>query len=243
MGSIGAKLKSFAAVAAELAAEALWPSRCAICDEYGPVLCASCARKIPFVDQWRACPRCGAPFGLVQCSECNTITLGHLGRAELPYEACASAVMFDRCSGRLIYAFKDQGEQRLARAMAWLMCRAAPPSWSFDLITYIPASLASYRRRGFEHAGLIASEVAGFAGMSVASLFERPHTLDQRGLTREQRIANLRGRFRLERALSGNPSVLLIDDVYTTGATLCDATDALLAAGAGSVKCLTFARV
>ena len=227
----------------DAAVELLWPTHCAVCSVYGYVLCPTCAANLPFLDQWRACPRCGAPYGLMQCCECNTVMLARLGRDDLPFAACASAVMFDRMSGRLIHAFKDLGEQRLARTMALLMCRAMPPSWSFDAITFIPASKASYAKRGFEHAGLIARELADMMGGNAVPFFRRPQTLDQRGLTRSARIENLKGRFSL--AVDGleGCDVLLVDDVYTTGATLCDATDALLEGGVASVKCLTFARV
>ena len=52
-----------AAEAAEALAETVWPTRCAICDAPGQVLCDSCCASLPYVDWWRACPRCGAPFG------------------------------------------------------------------------------------------------------------------------------------------------------------------------------------
>ena len=71
---------------AEAAAETLWPTRCAICDRPGNVLCARCARLLPYVDWWRACRRCGSPFGYVQCDACSSVTLARIGRKRLPYE-------------------------------------------------------------------------------------------------------------------------------------------------------------
>ena len=150
--------------------------------------------------------------------------------------------MFDRRSGRLVHVFKDLGEQRLAHLMANMMLHAMPHGWEFDAVTYVPASLASYRRRGFEHAGLIARELAMYTATPVERFLLRPHTRDQRTLSRTERIANLRGRFKACKDISEVGDVLLVDDVYTTGSTLCDAADALLSAGARSVKCLTFAR-
>ena len=236
------KARRAAWFAGEVVAETLWPTRCAVCDTLGTVLCEQCKRALPNVDWWRACHRCGAPFGRVQCDLCNPVSLGRIGREELPYAGCASAVLFDDRAGRVVRVFKDQGEQRLSAAMAAMMARMVPPDWSFDAVTFVPATLAAVRYRGFDHARLVARDVAGELGLACMETLGRPKTRDQRALTGAQRIANLAGRFR---ALDCKmPSrVLLVDDVYTTGATLCAATDALLAAGCGQVYCLTFARV
>ena len=242
MDGWGTTIAKTAQALVETACEAVWPTRCAVCDEFGQVLCGRCARTLPFVDQWRACPRCGAPYGLVQCCDCSELALAQLGREKLPFAACASAVMFDRRSGKLVHVFKDLGEQRLAHLMANMMLHAMPYDWTFDAVTYVPASLASYRRRGFEQAGFIARELAVYAEAPLKELLRRPHTRDQRALSRAERIANLKGRFKARHDIAGIGDVLLVDDVYTTGSTLCDASDALLAAGAHSVKCLTFAR-
>ena len=86
MGSHANRLRRAASLVADIAAETLWPTRCALCDAYGALLCERCVGSIPFLDQWRACTRCGAPWGLVQCSECNPITLAHLDREVLPYD-------------------------------------------------------------------------------------------------------------------------------------------------------------
>ena len=228
--------------AAEVAAETLWPTRCALCDALGEVLCERCAASIPHVDWWRACRRCGSPFGYVQCDMCNPVALGRLGRKSLPFAACASAVVFGEDAGRVVRVFKDQGEQRLSAVMASAMARMVPPDWRFDAVTYVPSTLAAYRRRGYDHASLIAHDVAAELGVSCVDTLARPKTRDQRTLSGTQRIANLDGRFEaLEDEMPLR--ILLVDDVFTTGSTLCAATDALLAAGCETVYGLTYARV
>ena len=228
--------------AGEVVAETLWPTRCALCDMPGAVLCERCARAMPHVDWWQACQRCGSPFGRVQCDACNPVALSRLMRKSLPFSQCASAVVFDERTGRLVRVFKDQGEQRLSRVMADAMVRMVGPSWEFDAVTFVPATLAAARYRGFDHAQLVARDVASALDVSCVETLARPKTRDQRKLTGTQRVANLAGSFH---ALDKRPPnrVLLVDDVYTTGATLCAATDALLAAGCLEVRCLTFARV
>ena len=242
MDDLGQRARRLARAVGEVAAETLWPTRCALCDRPGDVLCEHCAGALPHLDWWRACPRCGAPFGRVQCDLCNPVALGRIGRAELPFAGSASAMLFDRATGRLVRVFKDRGEQRLSAVMAASMALVVPPAWRFDAVTFVPATSAAVRRRGYDHAQLVAADVAREVGAPCIGALARPRTRDQRALSGSQRIANLADRFRaLDRALPRR--LLLVDDVYTTGATLCAATDALRAVGCEQVFCLTYARV
>ncbi len=56
-------------------AEAVWPTRCVICDTPGALLCRACELSLPYLDQLLACPACGAPWGRSICCECNQQTL------------------------------------------------------------------------------------------------------------------------------------------------------------------------
>lgn len=234
---------AYAAGAAEALAETLWPTRCAVCDEPGEVLCDACLRALPYLDWWRACPRCGAPFGRVQCSECNPVTLSRAGRDVVPFDGCASAVTFGEDAARIVRTYKDQGERRLAEPMARLMARARPPAWEPDAVAFVPASSAARRHRGFDHAELLARGVAQRLDLPCVSPLARPRTRDQRSLSRRARMDNTAGRFEALPGATVPERILLVDDVCTTGATLFDATDALRRAGAARVWCLAFARV
>lgn len=243
MGSSVHRARGMARFAAEAVAESLWPTRCALCDRPGAVLCARCAASLEHLDWWRACPRCGAPFGLVQCDLCNPVALGRIGRERLPFAGCASAMAFSDCAGRLVRVYKDQGERRLAGVLAGFMAPVVHPEWRFDAVTFVPATRAAFRRRGFDHAEGIAREVAGLLGVRCEPLLDRPRTRDQRALSGSDRIANLAGRFTASSARAEGRRVLVVDDVFTTGATMCAAADAVLSAGACAVYGLTFARV
>lgn len=233
--------------AREVVAEALWPTRCALCDAPGKPLCDGCESQLRYLDQWQACRRCGAPFGRIVCTECNSFALKRLGRASLPYRTCTSATIFTPETGTVIRTFKDSGERELATAIARLMARSIPPDWPIDAIAFVPATRNAVRRRGFDHGLLLAKELARIEGKPFIRALEAPKTIDQRGLSREERIANLAGSFiateeSRKMALTA-PSVLLIDDVYTTGSTLCTAADALLEGGYKEIRCASFARV
>ena len=219
MGTLYERIKPLAAFAGEVVAETLWPTRCAVCDVLGKVLCDQCAASLPYLDWWRACRRCGAAYGYVQCASCNPVALGLVGRTELPFEACTSATMFSPRTGKIVRVFKDQGERRLASTMAMMMQRAMPSDWTFDVIVHVPATKAAYRRRGFDHAELIARSLSDRTGIMLVDGLARPKTHDQRKLTGAQRVANLAGSFAAHPDACCGRRILLVDDVYTTGAT------------------------
>lgn len=228
---------------AEAAAETLWPTRCAVCDLPGAVLCERCRFGLPYVDHWRACRRCGSPFGLTQCDACNPIAFERLGIERFPFDACASAVHFTGATGQIVRVFKDQGEQRLARDLAEMLHCTLPPNWDCEAVTFVPATLAALRYRGYDHAQLMAEALARLLGAECLATLSRPRTRDQRRLGARDRIANLSGSFTPQGHDLSCKSLLLVDDVFTTGATLCAASQALKTAGVGKVFCLTFARV
>ena len=233
--------------AAECAAEILWPTRCALCDRPGSVLCPQCESSLHFIDTWQACPRCGAPFGRAVCTECNPVALKRMARDSLPFVGCVSATEFNDESGRIVRTYKDQGERRLAADMARIIARMIPPEWPIDAVTFVPASIEAIRRRDFDHGLLLAEHLAKQLGRPLLHTLESPRTKDQRELSRKERSRNLAGSFRVKPCARETvllaPKLLLVDDVFTTGATLCSATDALLQTGFEEVRCASFARV
>lgn len=238
-------IQAYGSAAFEAIAETLWPTRCAVCDAPGEVLCDACRRSLPYLDWWRACHRCGAPQGRIQCSECNRVALRRFGRERPPFASCASAVVLDDATGRIVRTYKDQGERRLADELACAMARVAHPAWIGEspTIVAVPATGRARRRRGFDHMDEVARRLAAILGLALARPLAQPRSADQRRLGGRERIGNMRGRFKALPGADVPERVLLVDDVYTTGATLFDATDALLAAGARQVRCLTYARV
>jgi len=111
-----------------------------------------------------------------------------------------------------------------------------------DVIAYIPPDAVRQLQRGHHPAERLAAELAQRWQLPVAPLVTRRRTVArQTGLGSAERRRNVRGAFV---AASGCPAtVVLVDDVYTTGATVSAAAGALRAAGAGTVQVITFARV
>lgn len=234
----------YAEAAAQAIAETLWPTRCAICDEPGELLCERCRSELPFIDLWRACPICGAPWGHMQCTECNPVMLAATGREAVAFSSLASPFELAESTRRIAVVYKDGGEQRLATEMARYMACYLSPEIASEVagVTFVPASRKARARRGFDHAELLAQEVALVIGRPVIPLLSPPRARDQRALSRRERMGNMAHAVSALPGASAPESILLIDDVCTTGATLFAACDAIREAGGRNVHCLTFAR-
>lgn len=253
--------------------ETVGPTRCAICDMPGNVLCDDCARKLPFIDQSLACPRCGAPFGRSQCTECPLPGSEEaLARPEgaFPFTGARSALSFEDGARRMIRTYKDGDELRLDRPIASLLCAAirgrspdsrtvprfaghatsAVADWSrwADALTFVPASPEAVLRRGFDHMERVSGIVSQRTGLPLARLLSGNRGVrDQRELGRSDRLANRRESFSPtgdEGVTAGTPrNVVLLDDVFTTGATLSSASRVLLESGVREVRVVTCCRV
>jgi ComF family protein len=222
-------------------AELLWPTRCAVCDEPGSVLCERCADGLPYIDWELSCPHCGAPYGALVCTECDPAS----ANGGMPFEQARCLCEYRDGAKRVIRVYKDEGERRLAPVMASLLARALDDEWAAwaDAVAYIPASDAARRRRGFDHMERVASCLAAETGLAALAALTHLGAADQRRLGREGRAANMAAAFAADSEQACGNNIVLIDDVLTTGATLTAATDALLAAKAESVRVLAFARV
>lgn len=245
MGTLAHTMIEAGRLATESLAETLWPTRCAVCDTPDAVLCEGCRRQLAYIDWWQACPVCGAPYGRLQCCDCNEFSLLQRNRSSVPFLSCASVAAYEGGAARLVRIYKDHGERRLAKDIARLMAQLLPPLWLSErpVIVGIPSTTRALRARGFDHMELIAGELAHLTGLENAQPLARPRTIDQRALNKRERMANTSSRFSLLPGASVPLNVLLVDDVYTTGSTLYAACDALLDAGARQIRCLTFARV
>ncbi len=238
-------LKDSAAFLGLALAEAMWPTRCVVCDLPGELLCRRCRMNLPYLDQLQACPTCGAPWGRGICCECNHQTLSWRGMERFPLDGCASATMLSPTTRRMVTVFKDRGEERMAEVLAEIMANTMSPSWhDRSLLVPIPARRRAERKRGFDHMQLITKELSDSTGVPWLSLLAQGQRRDQRELDARQRLENMRGSItvRPEKRALVPKRVVLVDDVFTTGATLFTAAAAVRKAGAEEVLGLTFIR-
>ena len=219
-------------------AELIFPTRCAGCELPGALLCDACRARLPLIAPASACPRCGAPYGELVCTEC--------WNREWSFEAALALGEFEAPLARAVVLHKDASEQRLGEVLGMLLAEAVQarwPAWA-QTVTFVPATRQALQRRGFDHGRGIASALAAGLGVPVVEALVRREARDQRALGRKDRALNASGSFaaRPDVAEAPPPRVLLCDDVFTTGATLDAAAAVLLGAGAEEVRCATVAR-
>jgi ComF family protein len=217
----------------------LLPPACLLCEAAVPqregdaLVCALCRSR------WRpvpgpVCDRCGQPaFADLACRICADWGPG-LRRVR-------SAVWLEESARLAVHRLKYDGWWRVAEALAQAMRGLEPLTGRISLIP-VPLGARRARERGYNQSERIATALGRLIGAPVrANLLRRTReTRTQTALTPEARRANLAGAFSCCDA--GGLAAVLVDDVFTTGATLAAAAAALSAAGAASVDGVTFAR-
>lgn len=161
------------------------------------------------------------------------------------FDTCYSFGSFEGSLQKLVHLLKYGKVETLAAPLSYLLIRALPIDQKFDVVLAMPMHWRKKWERGFNQAELLAKPVARHLGLPLSNYLQRPrYTKSQAGLNERERRENLRGSFRVKRPekLVGQ-RVLLIDDVFTTGATLRAAAASLKQAGAKNVSALTLARV
>lgn len=217
----------------------LLPAACLLCSEPVPeregdaLICSLCRlrwRPIPHP----VCQRCGQPS--MQGLECRLCVEwpGGLARAR-------SAVWLEGSARVAVHQLKYEGWSRAAEAMAEAMRELEPLTGRVSLIP-VPLGRSRQRERGYNQSERIAAALGSRIGATVRlDLLQRVReTRTQTALAPEARHANVAGAFHAEGA--EGLELVLVDDVFTTGATLAAAGSALMQAGAARVDAVTFAR-
>jgi ComF family protein len=194
------------------------------------------------------CPRCWGPAagGVEPSPTCRTC-----GEWPAAVRAVRSAFLMDDVPRALVHGLKYRGWEATAEPMG---ARMAALPWPDDvreearLVVPVPAAPVRVRERGYNQAALLAAAMAGRAGRAVDPdlLVRTRATATQTALHPSERRANVAGAFAV-RAGGGarvrGQHVIVVDDVWTTGATAIACAEALLEAGARVVSVATFARV
>jgi len=213
----------------------LLPARCVVCAAGGEQLCAGCRESLPLLRP-PFCDRCGAPtsWPVSRCRECS-------GR-RLAFASARAAVEYDDRVRRFVAAWKERGLRRLATEAAEAVAGAIEPPPDVAVLTYVPPDRERVLERGHHPAQRLALELGRRWELPVRPLVGRTRSVPhQRGLSRADRRRNVAGAFRP--AAVAPARVALVDDVYTSGATVAAAASALRKGGARTVEVVTFARV
>jgi ComF family protein len=211
----------------------LLPQRCVVCGGGGTQLCDACLDRLPRIEP-PLCERCGLPtaWPVRRCRECA-------GR-RLAFASARSAVHYDDAVRSLVAAWKERELRRLADAAVSVVLEVVPPLRG-EAVTFVPPDPDRGLKRGHHPPRELARGLASEWELPLAVLLRRRAAKRQRGLSRAERRRNVAGVFATR---AGAPrSVVLVDDVLTSGATANAAASALRRAGADRVQVVTFARV
>ncbi|WP_310243015.1 ComF family protein [Rhizobium rosettiformans] len=223
-----------------------------------PPACAHCHGRV--ARHHALCPACWGEMRLIEKPYCPVLGLPFAhdpGEGMVSPQAIAQPPVFDRLRSvalhegvarHLVHDLKYRDRVDLAPMMAGWMIRAASAEVAqADAILAVPLHRMRMFRRMFNRSAELARHVARQSGKPflAEALVRRKRTQQQVGLTANQRSLNVRGAFEVPEGradLIFGKRLVLIDDVYTTGATVSAATTALKKAGAADVTVLTFAR-
>ena len=195
-----------------------FPPKCAFCNEIltqkAPV-CDSCMNTLPFIEE-DACIYCGRPideFSHSICASCRN--------EKLWFEHSFVPLIYESSAKKSAVALKS-AHPYYARAFAYLLADkilTSPHYVNFDYITFVPQNSITRRKRGYNQAELIAKELSKLLCLPcISTLYRSNDGKPQHTLNAAERRENVKKCY-FKTDIQGNGTVLLVDDIYTTGST------------------------
>ncbi len=213
-----------------------FPARCPVCNKIGQRhlhMCEQCENEVERIGY--RCLGCGLPQASCQCSR-NNFSL-----------FLAAPFLYKENIRQAIHRFKFGNETDLAIFFGKEIAECVAKEFGdvkFDVITCVPQTKRKRRKRGYNQSALLAKQISAELKIPFNELllFKTRETADQHDLRGKDRLKNLQNAFTAENdeAVKGK-TILLCDDIKTTGATLNECRKALFRAGAETVCCATIA--
>lgn len=212
----------------------IYPPKCLVCDallapgEDG--CCCECAKKLPFIET-PCCLKCGKPISSEEeeyCMDCQNQS--HV------FTKGVALWSYDERVRQVVYRFKYKNRREYAGYFGKELIKRYErqmKSWEADAVIPVPLHKKRLRKRGFNQAELIAKEAARYIGVPVKpDLAVRiKNTRPQKELNEKERHKNLKSAFKISKNVVKLKRVILVDDIYTTGATVDAIAQLLLKAG------------
>ena len=201
----------------------LFPRRCPVCheivEETGGLVCEICRLKLPYIRE-PSCARCNKPL-LEQereyCLDCS--------RKKHQFEQGKAPFVYDKVMRSSIARYKYCRRQEYAAFYAEeILQRHAKKisMWKAEVLVPIPLHPSRRRKRGFNQAELLAKALSVRSGipMDASLLIRTKKTHAQKELNDQERLANLKDAFSIQRRNIPYHNLILVDDIYTTGSTI-----------------------
>ena len=220
------------------AANLFLPPACVACGAPVATICADCrCRLLPLPAPH--CTYCGQPLDPAGSVAHHCLVAGSdLRQVIVPY-------CYQDPLDAIIHAFKYSGYFALAEPLGDLLV-AAWPRWLAPPQVIVPVPLHAHRlrERGFNQSALLARRLARATGLPLdeRAVLRIKHTMPQVGLNPDERHHNVSGAFAADSARVRHRHILLVDDVFTTGATMHAAASSLVESGAATVSAYCLAR-
>lgn len=214
--------------------ESFWrlffPPRCLTCETLLPPpmeipLCRPCKER--FSPAGLFCPRCGRLYAIPQSCGCAVETF--------PLQGLFALSWYEGAWRRMLHRFKFEGGRSLGRPLGrWLgELVAVQTDWELDLVVPVPLHRRRLAERGYNQSFLLARFAARALHIPLRPLLIKTKAaLPQSGLSYRHRKENISGAFAFRGAPLTGKNVLLVDDIYSTGATMQEAAGALREQGA-----------
>lgn len=209
------------------------PHRCLVCDREGELVCAWCrpdfAEAVP-----SRCYRC--------LSRTDYFTVCKRCRPQTRLRQVWVSTTYDNRPKELIHRLKFERAQAAAKLIAGFMHETVPYLPPETILVPVPTASSRVRQRGYDQSLLIARELGKLRQLKTVPALRRFGQHRQVGTSRRQRLQQLQGAFRMRPSVNiQSASILLVDDVVTTGATLEAAATVLKRAGAIHLNAAAFA--
>ena len=226
----------------DLLLDIIYPLRCSFCKEIISrgskfFLCNMCQEKVKFIKN--GCEICGKSLitGYEHiCTDCR------INKHE--FERCISAVEYRDEVKYALIKYKFFGKKPLVNTFTELIIDKVKEFSDIDMIVGVPMYILKYKQRGFNQTEILAKAISKkmripyFNGI----LTKVKNTKSQSVLSRKKRLMNLKDAFKvMDNTKITNKNILIVDDIYTTGATASECATCLKKAGASNVYVLTIA--
>ena len=226
------------------------PTSCSFChdpvgDSNIPFFCSTCWADFTLI-QGPVCPRCGTPFDSPEALAQSPEHVCLACRREPPlFDQALSVGYFEGSLREAVHQFKYRPCRTLGSPLGEWMAANVRLVMDIDLVMPVPLHVSRLKERGFNQALLLAHRMSESHSIPFSSdnLCRTRPTRPQVELTGVERIQNVAGAFALRQPeMVVDRSVVLIDDVFTTGATMNECASVLKQAGAAQVTAFTLAR-